>query len=813
LLQGKSGISRCETKDVYLTIASWLLIAVIVLTGYVDAAHGSGVSVKNSPSGKSRLGLPVAMGRAHVSALESTEPKSGDNGALRAAGDSISEVAEPGSPVEKACSLIYKGKFGAAAELIRSTNFHSDSNLQCLLSIINEYECIEKERQLAKEAAYAKRLDELEKLRNGSDDNPDVSPDSNDVDDANDVTRITSELSVIARVNEFADDAQKSELLSRPFVKQVFQEAIDKAAEFEAKGEWLEAYVTCYSWLQVILEDNQTYSDYAEQLLDKANIVASFQDSPCETQTQRYEGVDEKLFIKAIKDLDSKYVSVIDYRQMATEAIKRCRLLAEVMEKSFSKVQDSMISKGNDSKSSFEKPDSVKLSAWVEAVAALQNDIEQSFTGVSRDRFIKIFKKVLALNDKTAQLPRPVLIAQFAEASLGSLDPYTVMVWPRQVRDFEKIMTSAFTGIGIEISKQKGLLTVASLLPDTPAYNSGLDAGDVIEQVDAVPTKEMTLTCAVKNITGPAGTDVTLTIRRPGEERPREITITRARIVVPTIRGWRRTKQGRWQYMIDEAEKIGYVRVTSFSEKTAADLETVLTDLEAVGLRGLILDLRSNTGGLLDSAINITDKFIKGGWIVRTRPRYGFGTDAAARRRGTHPDYPLVILVNSISASASEIVAGALADKTHRRAILVGERTHGKGSVQGIIPYLNGGAQLKYTMAHYILPSGQRVESHDAMKKLGRDDWGVTPNINIKLRSDEIKKRLDAQKDNDVLVKADHHDLTEPLKKRTARETIASDPQLAVGILVIRTKMIEQSDKYAGISNKGNSFPLMTVSL
>jgi carboxyl-terminal processing protease len=239
----------------------------------------------------------------------------------------------------------------------------------------------------------------------------------------------------------------------------------------------------------------------------------------------------------------------------------------------------------------------------------------------------------------------------------------------------------------------------------------------------------------------------------------------------------------------------------------------VLTGLEAAGLRGLILDLRSNTGGLLDSAINVTDKFIKGGWIVRTRPRYGFGTDAVARGRGTHPDYPLAILVNSISASASEIVAGALADRVHRRAVLVGERTHGKGSVQGIIPYLKGGAQLKYTMAYYILPSGQRVESRDVMKKLGREDWGVAPNIQIKLRSDEIKKRLDAQKDNDVLVKADHQDLAEPLKKRTAAETITADPQLAVGILVIRTKMIEQSEKLEAKSNKRNGFHLLTVSL
>jgi carboxyl-terminal processing protease len=141
-----------------------------------------------------------------------------------------------------------------------------------------------------------------------------------------------------------------------------------------------------------------------------------------------------------------------------------------------------------------------------------------------------------------------------------------------------------------------------------------------------------------------------------------------------------------------------------------------------------------------------------------------------------------------------------LADKTHNRAILVGERTHGKGSVQGIAQYPKSGAQLKYTMAYYHLPSGQRVESKEAMRKQGRDDWGVGPNIEIKLRSDEIKKMIDVQRDNDVLVKAGHDAAGVPLAKRAAEEILTADPQLAIGVLIIRSKLIESGFRAASMN-------------
>ena len=743
---------------------------------------------------------PKATGRIEIPKAELTEPNAVEVPKAEPVEVTIevpeAELAEP-NIVEIACELIYQGKFDAAGELIKSSSTYRDAsckknaqyatrNTQCeeLAKIVQEYQTISQRRRKAREAAYAERLAELEKFR--------VAADTNDVNDVNDTSAI---LSVIAKACEFANEAQRSELLCEPFVERTIQKVKTRASEFEAEGKWLDAYITCYSWLQAIEPNNEAYSAYAEQLIERANIASSFQDSPCETSEERYESVVKQMFVRAINALNSNYVSIIDYRQMATKAIRRCELLAEVM-------RDSYLERDTECESDPERSEErlgaqiqdTQYTAWSAALAVISDEVKQSPMGVSRDKFIDVFEKVLALNEATAGLPEGILIAQFAEAALGVLDAHTVMIWPRQVEDFEKAMTNEFTGIGIEISKPKGLLTVISLLPDTPAYYSGLDAEDVIEAVDGVETKDMTLICAVRNITGPEGTKVTLTVRSPGQRQSRDITITRAKITVPTIRGWQRTEAGKWLYMIDEANKIGYVRITNFSEKTASDFEKILVQLEAEGLKGLILDLRFNSGGLLDSAIQITDKFIKEGPIVITRSRsWVSSTYAAAHKAKTHPGYPLVVVANQYSASASEIVAGALADELHNRAILVGERTHGKGSVQGITHYPKGGAHLKYTMAYYHLPSGQRVESREAMEKRDRKDWGVGPNIEVKLRSDEFRKMVNVQKDNDVLVKADHDNGSVPLRKHTAEETLAADPQLAVGVLVIKSKLIEGS--------------------
>lgn len=700
-----------------------------------------------------------------------------------------------GDALSEACGRIYQGLFSEARDVVEEAKPAYGQHVERLEQVIQGYEEIAEKRKEARAEAYAEQLEKLEELKAIVDlsqiDPPPVAEIDGDSlvladDEPNEPNDVTDVLAVLVKATEFADAQQKATLLADPFVQKVLQVSVDRSVILEAEGKWLDAYAGYYYWLQAIDPNNRGYSDHADELLDKAGVAASFQDSPCETRKERFEGIEERMFERAMDALSLHYVNSIDYLQMATEAITRCDHLAHVLV--IASARDPNVADGG----LFPSPEPEKVTAWSVALVGLQEEIEADAQDFGKEDFLGVFKKVLALNDATVGLPRRPLIAHFSEAALKTLDPYTVMVWPRQVQDFEKMMMNEFSGIGIEISKPRGLLTVASLLPGTPAYRAGLDAGDVIEAVDGVPTKDMTLTCAVKKITGPKGTNVTLSVRRPAGDEVEEITITRDRIVVPTIRGWQRTEDGVWLYMVDPTDDIGYVRITSFSGETVGDFERILRELESQGLKGLIIDLRFNTGGLLDSAVKIVDKFIREGLIVRTQPRIGMiPSYEYAHRRGTHLDYPLVILINTSSASASEIVAGALADPKHQRAVLVGSRTHGKGSVQGITHYPGGGAQLKYTMAYYHLPSGQRVKSREAVEREGGKDWGVGPDVEVELNSNEQRAMREAQRDNDVLVQAAREEHGDSYRKRTLEQTLEVDPQLAVALLVMKTKLIE----------------------
>jgi carboxyl-terminal processing protease len=619
---------------------------------------------------------------------------------------------------------------------------------------------------------------------------------------------ITSVLAVVANAVEYADDRQRHDLMTDPLVEQAIQKAIDKAAQLESEGRWLDAYARFGMWLKAIDPNNVGYKeyadglaekaviaasvsggykDYAEGLLEKAMIASSFEDSPCETSQQRYEGVSQRIFSRALHIVGTRYVHAVDYGQMAMQAVKRCRQLAEVL----AILPPSKASAGAAVSLTPPEPNAVK--AWSSGLAALADQMKQSATGLNEKTFRGFFEKVLQLNQSTLKLPEGELIWHFVQASLESLDPHTVIVWPTEKTEFDKIITNEFAGIGVEISKPEGVLTIGGLLPDTPAYRAGLDAGEEIETVDGVPTKDMPLPCAVKKITGPKGTKVALTIRRSGEEKTREVTIVRDKIVVPTISGWQRTQEGKWRYLIDPNDRIGYVRISSFSKETASDFEKVLRDLEKEGLRGLILDLRWNQGGQLDVALRIVDMFIKEGVILRVRPGlYGGPAEGMrAEAEGTHPDYPMVILINEISASASEIVAGALADPKYKRAVLVGERTHGKGSVQSIEDRDLDGAEVKYTTAYYYLPSDQRVYSREEREKLGLKDWGVGPDVEVALRMDEVRAMVEAQRANDVLAQADRPATKEPIKRRTIQQFLEADPQLAIGLLVVKAELVQ----------------------
>jgi len=679
--------------------------------------------------------------------------------------------AAPSTPVDAATIAAVEHLCGGDFDGVRAILDADKDGLvgEQLRLLMARYDRLETYRLQERQKAYADQIAELAKIEAKA---PEQEPvDANTLDEV---------MIAVLRAREYATEDEKAAVLERPFVQRMIETMQLRGQAYQQEGKWLDAYAHCYYWLTGLYEDNKEYKDAAKRLTELASIELSLKDGSCgESAVEQNKGIEPEMFSRALNALEVNYVNGIEYALMAEKAIQRCRMLGQVLEKSPEKLAW--------------KVDAAAVEKWQEGLDAIDKDVQAAGDKpMTREQFVRVFEEVLDRNEVSLKIPKGVVISHFAEASLASLDPFTTLVWPWSVKDFEKSLTQQFSGIGVEISKATGVLKVLSLLPDTPAYKSGLDADDEILAVNGEPTKEMTIFCAVSKITGVKGTPVTLTMRRPATGKTWDVKIVRDKIVVQPLRGERRMETGKWNYMIDPANGIGYVRLTTFTETSGPDLHKTLTELEKTGLKALILDLRFNPGGYLSSAAEVVDLFVGEGVIVKSSPRHGFATYEIAHRSGTHPNYPLVVLINGASASASEIVAGALQDAQHRRAVLVGDRSYGKGSVQVVTPFTGGGSQLKYTVAYYHLPSDQPVKNRYQMERLGRKDWGIAPDVEVKMYSNELRAMVDRQRDNDVLFRADHdQDGTTPVR-HSLETSLQSDPQLAVALIVAQAKLIAE---------------------
>ncbi len=311
--------------------------------------------------------------------------------------------------------------------------------------------------------------------------------------------------------------------------------------------------------------------------------------------------------------------------------------------------------------------------------------------------FGDIFERVRA--GYVEEISDESLIEAAVNGMLTSLDPHSSYLSPKNFRDMQTQTRGEFGGLGIEVTMENGYVKVVSPIDDTPAFRAGLKSGDLITHLDTEPVQGLTLSEAVEKMRGKVGSDLQLTIRREGR-KPFDVTVTRDIIKIRSVRSRM------------EGNDIAYVRITSFSEQTTAGMERAINRLkeEATGkLKGVVLDLRNNPGGLLDQSVKISDAFLNQGEIVSTRSRRADeGQRFNAKPGDITEGLPIVILVNGGSASASEIVAGALQD--HRRAIILGTRTFGKGSVQTIIP-LSGHGAIRLTTARYYTPSGRSIQA------------------------------------------------------------------------------------------------------
>src|SRR5882762_5406348 len=377
---------------------------------------------------------------------------------------------------------------------------------------------------------------------------------------------------------------------------------------------------------------------------------------------------------------------------------------------------------------------------------------------------LKLFTEVISIvqNQYVDEVPPKELIYGAIKGTLRGLDPHSSFLDPDSYKEMQVETSGSFGGLGIEITLRDDVLTVVSPIEGTPAYRAGLQTGDRIVKIDGLVTKDMQLPDAVKRMRGKPGTKVTITVVREGWTEPKDFEIAREQIRVQSVRAH------------DLGGGIAYLKLRQFQEQSPGDMSAALDKANKAGMKALVLDLRNNPGGLLTAAVEVTEEFIDDGkLVVYTEGRVrNQNMRFSAHAKKSYPNLPMVVLVNQGSASASEIVAGALQD--WGRAIVVGNQTFGKGSVQTIIP-LSDGSGLRLTTAKYFTPKGRSIHGK-----------GITPDIVV-----EIPKEKDPPKER-------------PLPSADPLEDLKKDVQLQRALDVLKTMKVmgERNTEHASAATQ-----------
>ena len=415
-----------------------------------------------------------------------------------------------------------------------------------------------------------------------------------------------------------------------------------------------------------------------------------------------------------------------------------------------------------------------RIILWIFVVAVLltlrTGDCSTKQGSVDRTELynqIQLFSDAIALiqSNYVDEIEPKKLIYGALGGMLRALDPYSQFMDPDTYNEMKVETTGKFGGLGIEISIRDHLLTIIAPIDGTPAHKAGLKAGDKIVKIDGEPTRDIALIGAVKKLRGKPGTSVDLTILREKEKKLLDFSITRDIIEIASIKE---------SEVIDG--NVGYIKLVEFQEDTDRELEKALRKLEGEGINSLILDLRNNPGGLLNSAISIADKFLDADKLIVTTKgkKESQVTEFKSRRKDIARDYPLAIVVNGGSASASEIVAGAIQD--NNRGIIIGVKTFGKGSVQTVVPLADGSA-LRITTAKYFTPSGKSIVND-----------GITPDIIVEQKEYALPSEDTA---GDIFEHLDEEGLQEVLEEEPYDHQLSIAISVIKGIVAYRNKGID----------------------
>ena len=524
--------------------------------------------------------------------------------------------------------------------------------------------------------------------------------------------------------------ANREELASYAWVTELTERAKATAQQLEEQDHWTNA-LNYYLLLSRICPTDDALKEQSEKTARHARIELTYKDE--KALQERIRDVDRGLLRSAIKLIDHLYYREPDYREMAEGALDDLTTLC-----STTKLRGFLDGLANPA----------LREHFVRRLAEFRNEVAgERGADLGYKDLLRLFNQVSDLNRESIELPEGLLVVEFLDGVISRLDDHTDMVWPADAVDFEKMMMGGFEGVGIQlgIDERSNRLKVVTALENSPALEAGIQPDDVIVAVNSESTANWTTDDAVRRIQGPAGTQVVLTVQRPRSGELIPFKLTRRRITLTTVRGVDRIPGDAkaWNYMLDKDAGVAYIRLTGFHPDSAEELRAALQQAAAQGMKGLVLDVRYNPGGLLDVAVDLVSTFLDEGEVVSTRGRLESERRERVAGKASYKDLPLVILVNDASASASEILAGALQD--HHRAMVLGERTFGKGSVQHVRP-LSDEAKLKLTTALYYLPSGR--SPHKAPKA---EKWGVDPDLALKLTPKELRRVIEHERESFVI--------------------------------------------------------------
>lgn len=580
-------------------------------------------------------------------------------------------------------------------------------------------------------------------------------------------------------------------------VSRLIRESDAAARRHEAEGRWLDAQ-SLFVGLHYLHEEEKTYEGDVKRVgqrlqmmrlyvpealheLRSAQRVAEGEEplppynALGEDWRTKLDGINDRTIVAGILAAGERHLFHVGMGEMLLGGLEAIRTMVTTrdLEAAFPGLKDA----ANTQK---------LLAAIDQQVSALKQAADAGAASDAQDVFAVIRGLMMANRDSVGIDPR-ALLHEFGNGAMSRLDDYSTFIWPYEVEGFQRTTEGKFTGVGIQITLDEAFqLKVVTPLSGTPAARAGIRPGDLIRKIDGESTLGIALSQAVDRITGRAGTEVTLSLEREGQDGLLEFKLTRAEIPIFSVKGWKRSGEDErsWDWFIDPDHKIGYVRLTQFSRETHQELRDAISSMLRDGMQGLILDLRYNPGGLLDEAVNVTSLFVPSGTVVTQEDADGNVRDHQQISNGTTliGDRPMIVLVNDGSASASEIVAGCLQD--YRKALLVGERTFGKGSVQNVMPLPGGITHFKLTTQYYRLPGGRLI--HHAP---GATTWGVEPDVTVTMLPGQIEESLKLRQDADV-VDASGTPLADP--SRLLYEGI--DPQLDTALLMIQSRvLVEQA--------------------